>query len=181
MIGVPVQTVCEAGVATAFGMGFTVMFTVAGGPLQPLAVGVMVKVTTTGAFVVLVSVPLILPVPLAAIPVTVAVLFLVQLKVVPATGPLNMIGVIAEPEQMVWAPVFDPQPLIPGTVNVPILEQVAVLEVPRIQPEFTTTPPHLTSQRTELSLNAPCASIKNEKGPFVEGTRADGVGGGLNP
>ena len=39
----------------------------------------MVKVTVTGAFVVLVNEPLILPEPLAAIPVTVPVLFLVQL------------------------------------------------------------------------------------------------------
>ena len=50
-----------------------------GTPGQPLAVGVMVKVTVTGAKVVLVSVPLILPEPLAAIPVTVALLSLVQL------------------------------------------------------------------------------------------------------
>ena len=39
----------------------------------------IVKVTVTGDTVVLVSVPLILPVPFAAIPVTVTVLFLVQL------------------------------------------------------------------------------------------------------
>ena len=37
------------------------------------------NVTVTGDVVVLVSVPLILPVPLAAIPVTATVLFLVQL------------------------------------------------------------------------------------------------------
>lgn len=51
---------------------------VIGAPGQLLAVGVMVKVTVTGAVVVLVSEPLILPEPLAAMPVTVAVLFLVH-------------------------------------------------------------------------------------------------------
>ena len=48
-------------------------------PAQPLAVGVIVKVTVTAAPVVLVNAPLILAVPFAAIPVTVAVLSLVQL------------------------------------------------------------------------------------------------------
>ena len=49
------------------------------GPAQPLAVGVMVKVTVIGPAVVLVKVPLIgLPAPLAGIPVTVATLSLIQ-------------------------------------------------------------------------------------------------------
>ena len=48
-------------------------------PGHPLAVGVMVNVTVTGALVVLVNEPLILPEPLAAMPVTVPVLSLVQL------------------------------------------------------------------------------------------------------
>ena len=39
-----------------------------GVPGQPLAVGVIVKVTVTGAFVVLVSIPLIVPVPSVAAP-----------------------------------------------------------------------------------------------------------------
>ena len=73
------QMVCEAGVATALGVGFTNTVAVIGVPGQPLAVGVMVKVTVIGANVVFVNAPLILPDPLAAIPVTVAVLFLVQL------------------------------------------------------------------------------------------------------
>ena len=38
----PEQTVCDAGVATTFGVGFTVMVTVIGVPGQPLAVGVIV-------------------------------------------------------------------------------------------------------------------------------------------
>jgi hypothetical protein len=64
-------------------------------------VGVMVNFTVTGALVVLVSVPLIFPEPLAAIPVTVDVLSLVQLKVVPATLLLNTIFVMGIPEQIV--------------------------------------------------------------------------------
>lgn len=81
-IGVSVpaeQIVCDAGVAVAVVTGFTKTVAVIGVPEQPLAIGVMVKVTVTGAPVVLVNAPLIFPVPLAAIPVTVAVLFLVQL------------------------------------------------------------------------------------------------------
>ena len=53
------------------------------GPVQVtpalVYVGVMVKVTVIVALVVLLSVPDILPVPLAAIPVTVATLSLTQL------------------------------------------------------------------------------------------------------
>ena len=56
----------------------TVTVAVIGAPGQPLAVGVMVKVTVCAAVVVLVIVPLILPLPLAAMPVTLAVLSLVQ-------------------------------------------------------------------------------------------------------
>lgn len=60
------------------GNGFTVTVAVVDGPVQPLADGVIVKVTVTGAVVVLVNVPVILPEPFAAIPVTVAVLSRVQ-------------------------------------------------------------------------------------------------------
>ena len=87
---------------TMVGVGLTTTVAVIGVPGQPLAVGVIVNVTVTGLTVVLINTPLILPLPLAAIPVTVAVLFLVQLKVVPATLPVKTIVVIAEPEQMVW-------------------------------------------------------------------------------
>ena len=58
--------------------------------------------TVTGALVVFVSEPLMSVVPLAAIPVTVAVLFLVQLYDVismPLLVPRTMV-VIALPEQM---------------------------------------------------------------------------------
>ena len=78
MIELPEQMVCEAGVATAFGVGFTTTVAVIGAPGQLFAVGVMVNVTVIGALVVLVSVPEISPEPLAAMPVTPAVLSLVQ-------------------------------------------------------------------------------------------------------
>ena len=61
----------------------------------------MVKVTVTGALVVLVNEPLILPAPLAAMPVTLTVLSLVQLYTVPTTLPVNAIVVMAEPLQIV--------------------------------------------------------------------------------
>ena len=70
----PEQIVWLDGVATAFGVGLTRTVAVVVGPAQPFADGVIVKVTVTGAKVVLVKVPEILPVPLAVIPVTVAAL-----------------------------------------------------------------------------------------------------------
>ena len=79
VIVAPEQMVCDAGVATAFGVGFTSTVAVMAAPGQPLAVGVIVNVTVIGALVVLVNAPLIFPEPLAAIPVTVPVLSLVQL------------------------------------------------------------------------------------------------------
>ena len=60
----------------------------------------IVKVTVTGAFVVFVSVPLILPAPLAAIPVTATVLSLTQLNTVLGILPVSAIVVIADPEQI---------------------------------------------------------------------------------
>lgn len=102
VIADPEQIVCVAGVATAFGIGFTTTVALKPGPVQPLAIGVMVKVTVTGALLVFVKLPLIVPEPLAGMPVTVATLSRVQLNTVPATLPLGMIGVIADPEQMTW-------------------------------------------------------------------------------
>ncbi len=72
------QIVWLGGVATAFGVGFTRTVAVIDAPTQLFAVGVIVKVTVTGTEVVLVSVPKILPDPLVAIPVTVAVLLRVH-------------------------------------------------------------------------------------------------------
>ena len=63
----------------ADGVGYTVTVAVKAGPGQLLAVGMIVKVTTCVAKVVLVSVPVIgLDVPLAAIPVTFTKLSLVH-------------------------------------------------------------------------------------------------------
>jgi hypothetical protein len=101
---------------------------------------------------------------------------------VPATGPLSVIGVIADPEQIVCGPRLDPQPLILLVVDVPTVVQLAVLAVPRIQPEAITTLLHLTSHNTELSKKGPpAASIKKENGALFAGTSADGVGGGFCP
>jgi hypothetical protein len=61
----------------------------------------MVKVTVTGADVVLVSVPLIFPLPFAAIPVTEAVLSLVHVYVVPVVLLVKAMAVIAVPEHIV--------------------------------------------------------------------------------
>ena len=76
----PEQVVCDAGVATAFGIGLTTIVAVIGVPEQPLAVGVMVKVTVMAALVVLVSTAAgTLPTPLAGRPVTVTLLSRTQL------------------------------------------------------------------------------------------------------
>jgi hypothetical protein len=77
------------GKTDATGFGLTVTLAVTGVPEQPLKIGVMVKVTITGALVILVKAPLISPVPLSAIPVTEAVLFLVQSYIVPEVLPAS--------------------------------------------------------------------------------------------
>lgn len=74
------------------GVGFTMTVAVKGNPGQLFAIGVMVNVTVSGDAVVLVKVPLMSPEPLAAIPVTVTFLSLVQLKFVPETVPDKIIG-----------------------------------------------------------------------------------------
>jgi hypothetical protein len=73
------QIVCDNGVADAAGPRFTSTVAITGVPVHPLTVEVIVNVTVTAAVLVFVKVPEILPEPLAAIPVTEAVLFLVQL------------------------------------------------------------------------------------------------------
>ena len=78
VIAVAEHIVWLKGVADASAVGFTKTVAVIGFPVQPLAEGVIVKVTVIGANVVLVSGPLMSPLPLAAIPVTVAVLSLVH-------------------------------------------------------------------------------------------------------
>ena len=99
-IATPEHLICVGFVALTIGVGLTVTVEVIGVPSHPLAVGVMVKVTNTGKAVVFVNTPLISPLPLAAIPVTLAVLFLVQLNVVPETLPEKVIDVIGFPEQL---------------------------------------------------------------------------------
>ena len=80
VIVVPEQIVCDDGVATTtLAVGFTSTVVVMGVLEQPFAVGVLVNVTVTGEVVVFVKAPVILPDPLAAIPVTELVLSLVQL------------------------------------------------------------------------------------------------------
>jgi hypothetical protein len=101
VIALAEHIVCDAGVATAVGVGFTKTVVVIGIPLQPLAVGVIVKVTVKGALVVFVKLPLMSPLPLFGIPVTVPVLFLIQLKIVEAAFPDKTIVVIAVAEQIV--------------------------------------------------------------------------------
>ena len=97
----PEQMVCDDGVATIFGAEIIKTVAVIGVPEQPFAVGVIVNVTVTAAFVVFVNTPLILPVPLPPMPVTDAVLSLVQLKAVPTTLPVIEMLLIEEPEQIV--------------------------------------------------------------------------------
>ena len=78
VIVAPEQMVCDNGVADAAGAALIRTVAVIGVPVHPFTVGVMVNVTVTGDEVVLVKAPEMLPDPLAAIPVTEAVLFLVQ-------------------------------------------------------------------------------------------------------
>jgi hypothetical protein len=69
------QIVCAAGVATAFGVGLTVIVAVTGVPVQPFVVGVTVIVATTGALVGLDAVKdVISPVPEADRPIEVVLL-----------------------------------------------------------------------------------------------------------
>ena len=99
----PLQIVAVVGETVTVGFGFTVTVTVVVDVHEP-AVAVIVNVVVCAVAVVLVRVPLIdAPLPLAAIPVRFAVLFLVQLNVVPATafGFVISICVIAVPEQIV--------------------------------------------------------------------------------
>ena len=119
------QIVCEVFVAIALGVGLTKTVEVIGVPEQLFAVGVMVKVTVIGAEDVLVKLPLMSPLPLAAIPVTVPVLFLVQLKVVEATLPVIAIVVIAPPEHIVC------EAFVAVALGVGFTNTVVVIGLPR--------------------------------------------------
>ena len=75
----PEQMVCVAGLTVEGANGSaTVAVAVKGVPGQPFTDGVIVKVTVTGAFVLLMQNPLIVPEPLPPIPETAAVLSRVQ-------------------------------------------------------------------------------------------------------
>ena len=132
MIAEPEQVVCADGVATAFGIGLTIIVAVMGVPEQPLAVGVMVKVTVTAALVVLVRTAAgTLPVPLAARPVTATLLSLVQLYTVPATAPVNTICWLDEPVHIVCVDG------IAVAFGVGLTKTVAVIGVPvQVTPAF---------------------------------------------
>jgi hypothetical protein len=94
----PLQTAWIDGVATAFGVGLTVMVAVIGVPGQLLATGVTVMTAVTGAVPLLTAEKEAMsPVPEAARPIV--VLLLVQLKVVPLTVPVKAIAVVDPPLQ----------------------------------------------------------------------------------
>ena len=101
LIAVPLAPLQCVRLATVFTVtvGLTVTVNVAGVPTQPLAVGVTVTVAVTGAVPALAAVyaPMS-PAPLVPKP-TLAVL--VQLNVVPDTGPLKVIAVPLAPLQCV--------------------------------------------------------------------------------
>ena len=100
VIAPPEQIVCDDGVAMASGLGSTVTVAVIGVPVQPLACGVIVKVTVIGDNVVLVNEPVMSPLPLAAIPVTVPVLFLVHYRLLMEQNRLIQLLIIVPPEQL---------------------------------------------------------------------------------
>ena len=77
-VGAPLHTVWFGGTGLTNGVGFTVTVAVVVGPTQPLAVGVIVNVVVCTTLVILVSVPVMLPEPDAAMPVRFTVLSLVH-------------------------------------------------------------------------------------------------------
>lgn len=78
--------------------GLTVILNVSGVPGTPFTDGVTVIVAIAGVVPVLVPVKAgRFPVPLAPNPID--VLLLVQLKVVPATGLVNITGIVTDPLQ----------------------------------------------------------------------------------
>jgi hypothetical protein len=102
-VAAPLQSTWFAGTGLTLGVGLTVTVAVILAPTQPLADGVIVKVTSWFTNVLLVNVPVIgVPPPLVGIPVTLVVLSLIHVYVVPATVLVSTIGVIAVPEQIDW-------------------------------------------------------------------------------
>lgn len=104
----PLHIVCVLLAMTAVGIGLTTTAAVMGAPFgQPETVGIIVKITVTGTLDVLVNLPLISPLPEAAMPVMVPLawvpLFLVHWYTVPFTLPVNLMAVMSAPLQMVCA------------------------------------------------------------------------------
>jgi hypothetical protein len=98
VVAVLLQTVCVAGVATALGVGLTVIVAVEGVPKQPPAKGVIVMVAVTGDVPGLTDVKDgTLPEPEAPSPIE--VVLLVQVKVVPLTALVSAIAVLEAPLQ----------------------------------------------------------------------------------
>jgi hypothetical protein len=97
----PLQMVCAKGTVTV-GTGFTIISKCTGGPLQPLAVGV---ITYTTESIVVPPFTIVcagmLPLPLAAKPDKLPPLLAVQLKVVPAVVELNVMAVLVPALHMV--------------------------------------------------------------------------------
>ena len=87
--------------ALTIGVGFTVIVKLTLGPGQPLAIGVTVTSAVTGALVILVAMKLgISPLPAGARPID--IVLLVQLKIVPNTGPVKWIRFVAAPLHSTW-------------------------------------------------------------------------------
>jgi hypothetical protein len=85
-------------VIDAVGVGYMVIVKVSGVPVQPLAIGVTVIVAEIGEDVAFVSVNEgIAPAPLAVRPI--AILLLVQPKVLPETGPEIAVAEVVTPLQ----------------------------------------------------------------------------------
>ena len=93
-VATALHKVWPAGSAT-FGVGLTVIVKLCAAPGQPFALGVTVIVAATGALVILIAAnEEILPLPFLAKPIE-GLLF-VQVKVVPLTGPVKFIAVVAD-------------------------------------------------------------------------------------
>jgi hypothetical protein len=125
----PLHTTCVAGIASAVGVGLTVIVAVIGVPVQPLAVGVIVIVAVTGVLPLFVAVKdAISPVPEAARPIE--VVLLVQVKTVPLTA---LVKVIALVEALLQTDCVDGPAIASGVGSTVI---VVVIGVP-VQPLAT--------------------------------------------
>lgn len=85
-------------IVATVGVGFTVIVNISAGPVQPLADAVTLIVAIRGVVPLFTAAKdCMSPVPLAERPID--VLLFVQLKVLPATGPLRLSNVVAAPLQ----------------------------------------------------------------------------------